>query len=181
MQSVSMKSGRNSVRRMAAAALLTTVTMPVIVAQGVAQPSYAMSPAVTSGQCNPTAIRYVNEYSGRATSATTFVNIPGTTFKFTQGGTSPSCVIVEFSATAITSANAQMTVRPLLDSAASALPASVPFIVDKANYEVRTASFIFPNVSPGSHTITMQFETSVVGGGSAVEVYSTNVIVHHAP
>jgi hypothetical protein len=132
---------------------------------------------ITSGTCAPTKTKFINDPAIRLTTSTTFVNLPSSVVNFVQGGASASCVIVQFSAAVITSTNAQLTLRATLDGVASSLPDSTPLMVDGANFETRSAVFVFPSVTPGAHTVRIQFLTSV----GTVEVSRSNVVVQYAP
>lgn len=135
----------------------------------------------TTGTCAPTETKFINDPDIRPTTSTSFVGLPGAVINFTQGGTSASCVIVQFSAAVITSTNAQLSIRATIDGVASSLPDSTPLTIDSANFETRSAIFIFPSVAPGAHIVRIQFATSVVQGGSAVEISRSNLIVQYAP
>ena len=135
----------------------------------------------TKASCQPSAMEVLHISDSLNTGKITFVNMPGMTLAFKQGGTDPSCVLVTFSTTAITSTNSIAYVQPLLDGNATGLPVSVPLIVDAANYEVRTATFLFTDVPPGKHTVKMQFEASFVGGTQVISLTNNNLIVQHAP
>ena len=82
--------------------------------------------------------------------------IPGTFVGFTQGGKTNGCVIVTFSAQAA-AAGCFMYVQATLDNTAfGALPLETIF-AGFDNWHQATATFIFPSVSPGAHSVQMHF------------------------
>ena len=106
-----------------------------------------------------------------------FIDMPGVTAQFVQGGTSNGCVIVTFSAESFAPVGFGMTVRPVLDVSGRSVPADMQFAANDPDlYTARTAVFIFRNVTPGSHTVRMQFrahstERTEIGSYSLVVQY----------
>lgn len=134
----------------------------------------------TAGNCDSaTAVKFLVNDTERTTSSQAYVNFAGGSRKFTQGGISNSCVIVHFSAEVQTLANGQMFLRALLDGALVAAPTGTSFIADSpVFYQTHAASFIFPSVAPGPHTVGLQYLSF---DGSAVKMRRSNVIVHYTP
>jgi hypothetical protein len=98
----------------------------------------------------------------------TFVNVPDMALSFTQGGTTPGCVIVRYSAEVLSSPGAsgdndQMIVRPLLDGNVQSLPPQSDLTSDDDEDHDRrflrshSFEFLFSSVSPGPHTVVMQW------------------------
>jgi hypothetical protein len=94
-----------------------------------------------------------------------------------QGGISASCIIVLFTAEAANSGNETMWLRAVLDNKIIGLPGGVQF-KQGAAIGSQAASFIFPSVAPGPHTIKIQYESKF---GASVCVGPHNIIVHYAP
>jgi hypothetical protein len=112
----------------------------------------------------------------------TFVNVPDMTLSFTQGGTSPGCVLVRYSAEVLSSPgtsgdNDQMIVRPLLDGSIQSVPPQSDLTSDddedhdRRFLRAHSFEFLFASVSPGPHTIVMQWrgtQSSVMNKRSRV-------------
>jgi hypothetical protein len=155
---------------MAALATLATVTF-----------GYSQT---TTGTCSPSAVKYIVNNNGNAVStSTSFTNIDGATLGFTQGGNSPSCVLVLFSGAAASNPSTTMFLRATLDGQTISLPAQIQFFLNVSDphilyFEARAANFTFPSVTPGTHRIRMQFMS---GDGGFVQLTNTTLIVHYAP
>jgi len=142
--------------------------------------------APTTGSCSPTKVKFIaSDATFFQVTSTSFVNVPQGVVNFTQGGTSPSCVIVGVSAdpTGVASSPptpAPLTVRVMLDGTTAALPNEVDFSdgADTGN-QVRSFDFIFPSVAPGDHSIRVQFKASPASGFADLNRH--NVIVNYAP
>src|SRR4051812_45000595 len=76
----------------------------------------------TIGTCTPAKVRFIGNLDYHSTSSGTPVSLGGTTVKIIQGGTSPSCVIVYFSAQAATETGPAMYLSATLDGVANAIP-----------------------------------------------------------
>jgi hypothetical protein len=141
--------------------------------------SVALSPAVSLADpviagCSPTRIKYAASDALRfRTTSTSYVDLPQARVAFHQGGASPSCVLVRFSAAANASRN--MGFRAMLDG-----NAGIPFEgqisdgVDKGP-NVRRFTFIFPDVSPGGHVLQMQYQMTSQGGFADMNAHNTIV------
>jgi hypothetical protein len=111
-----------------------------------------------------------------------FVNVPDMTLSFTQGGTSSGCVLVRYSAEVLSSPgtsgdNDQMIVRPLLDGSVQSVPPQSDLTSDddedhdRRFLRAHSFEFLFASVSPGPHTIVMQWrgtQSSVMNKRSRV-------------
>jgi hypothetical protein len=125
--------------------------------------------------CSPSKTRIVMAPGGIVNdTAAAFVAVPGATTIFTQGGTAKSCVIVVFSAGVAT--NGLLAIRAVLDAAVVANPSIATYISQNNTEEARSRTFIFKNVAPGAHDITIQYSTN-----AATILGSTHLIVHYAP
>jgi hypothetical protein len=132
----------------------------------------------TGGNCSPTKSRFVTGASIQQTTSQTYVSMPGTTAKFTQGGTKTSCVIVFLSIWAGTVVNESMLVKPILLSGAVSNPDETRIITNAPTLEQRTVMFVFPTVAPGKQELRFQYRSF---GGALVNFQSTNVLVQYAP
>jgi hypothetical protein len=136
---------------------------------------------VTIGGCATSAERYVVNNNGSAsTTSAGYSNVDGATVAFTQGGATPSCVLVFFSGAAAASPGASMFVRATLDGQPTALPAEIQFFHNSTAgtlfFESRAANFVFPSVTPGTHRVRIQFE---FGSGSFAQFTNTTHIVRY--
>jgi hypothetical protein len=139
------------------------------------------APAVTTGFCDPFAVTFAaSNLLNSTTSSSSFVNIPETTVQFSQGGVEPSCVLVRFSAsTYVDNGIDVIDIRAVLDNTTAALPGMIRVRgeTDVVGYP-RTFEFIFPLVSPGSHTLRMQYKSEK---GNPVHVRQRNTVVQSNP
>jgi Ni,Fe-hydrogenase III small subunit len=142
----------------------------------------AMTPGVAGAtnivSCAPTKMKVISQTTNtnRTTTSNVFSEIPATKTTIAQGGSASSCVIVDFSA--LVNAGGAAFLEVMLDGNL-ALPDYSQLIVSSASFEARSASFVFPSVAPGNHTLTFLFRSSSVG--SAVNINRSNIIVHYAP
>lgn len=132
-----------------------------------------------SGQCRPDQISFASsddpEFVVRATE---YRNLPEVTVIFTQGGTSPSCVIAVFSAEAFSPANVSILIRAVMDDVTQGLPNEVRLVGDSPiHYTTHTMTFIFPRVEPGRHVMRIQYLRSDVTDEPEIGV--RNLLVHH--
>jgi hypothetical protein len=132
----------------------------------------------TTGTCSSaTAVKFIGNDTERSTSSQSYVNFAGGSRAFTQGRT--GCVIVYFSAEVQTLADAQMFLRAFLDGVVVGTPSGTSFIADSpVYYQTHAASFIFPDVSSGPHTVSLQYLSF---DGTAVKIRRSNMIVHYTP
>jgi hypothetical protein len=153
--------------RIAAAAILL----------GALTPGVAGARTVTT--CAPSKVTVISQTpaTNQTTTSNVFVNVLETARNFTQGGVSSSCVIVDFSAMVNTSASA-LFVTALLDGNVGA-PQYSQMMANNSTFEARSASFIFPGVTPGVHQFILQYRSSV--SGQAVRINASNIIIHSAP
>jgi hypothetical protein len=147
--------------------------------------SAASPPPPKTVDCSPTKVRILTSQAISTTTSTSYADVAEATLNFTQGGSSPTCVIVRFSAQA-SSKEDGVTVRPLLDVSTKALPPEVALAgmecIPTVGCTSRSYSFefVFPRVAPGNHLLRMQYKA---GLGSAFGVYieTHNTVVVYAP
>lgn len=101
----------------------------------------------------------VLDTAGSNTTSITFIDLPGTSVSFTQGGTGPGCVIVTFSAIGRADADDVSNVRVMMGQTA-AKPNEIRFNAGTAGkYAAATYQFIFPLVPPGDRKIRIQYRS----------------------
>lgn len=133
------------------------------------------------GSCSPDTTKYIVSDLQTTTDSQSYIAVPETFISFTQGGTTASCVIVSFSGMAITfNAGNVMRVQPLLDAATPCQPQESIFDVGvgAGNVADRAMNFVCHNVSPGAHTIRMQFRSNS-GTGNSVSLWNRTTIIQH--
>jgi hypothetical protein len=131
--------------------------------------------------CSPTKVRgSASAKDGSVTTSHLFANIPEASVAFTQGGASPSCVLVRFSAATFAGGANNVVVRAFLDGNIVALPTELQYSGYDANVVLaRTFEFVFPSVAPGPHALHMQFRS--LANGSSSYIHRHNVVVQYAP
>jgi hypothetical protein len=135
--------------------------------------------AATSGACKPTSIKYLASELGHQSSSTTFVSVPEAVVGFVQGGNVASCVIVRFSASTYAEGPARVIIRARLDNVTDAVPAEITFSGDDGtSANAHAYDFIFPNVTPGRHSVRIQYRS---GNGNEVAVNEHTTVVQFAP
>src|SRR4051794_39147402 len=106
--------------------------LAVTILAGATLPLAALTPStaapIASGTCSTTATKYKVSGALQQTHSTTYVNVVDTNIAFTQGGGSPSCVIVSFSSEASGTANQIMQVQALLDNSIACQPNNSQFV-----------------------------------------------------
>ena len=145
-----------------------------------ARPAVAVTGTCKSGKTNYSA----TNLTGSNTTSTSYVNVPDATVSFTQGGSVSSCVIVHFTAETFANAGgtALLYVRPLLDGGTLATPVETQFSGDDDEEQdgrwarSHAMNFVFPSVSPGGHTIQMQFRSF---DGGQVNIHQHTTLVDH--
>ena len=141
---------------------------------GIAEAAHAQ---VQTGICMTSRAKFISANAGGTTHSTTPVNFLSNVANFTQGGASAGCVIVRFSAMAEGDSGYTVAVRATMDGATASLPAEVLFsdggdLVSQA----RSFDFIFPSVSPGSHSVRIQFRSPT---GIDVSIGQHNIVVQY--
>lgn len=139
----------------------------------------ALNPAiavpVAAGGCSPNALKYKASIASVNTLSATFVNVSETNQGFIQGGTSPSCVIVTFSALSQAfPSGSTMVVEAHLDGA-PCHPRGA-FLTSNPNPTTNTMTYVCPSVAPGAHVVQMKYRT--FGSGTAF-IHFRTTIVHY--
>ena len=137
------------------------------------------APAMAAvASCSPTRMKIKTMTGTVSTSSPTFVGIPEAALTFTQGGTSPSCVVVRFSgaSSVITSGVSRIVAR--LDGVTDADPGSVQFSGENVGSVSHAFEFLFPSVAPGTHIVRIMYRTN---GTGTVFVDQRTLVVQHAP
>lgn len=110
------------------------------------------------------------------TTSTEYVLVPGTDIDFVQGGLSPSCVVVVLSAEVGATFGSSMVVAAEIDARKS-LERETAFSPTYRGGHPE-ATFIFPDVPPGTHKLKMKFKSSV---GESVQFNGRTTVVYYAP
>jgi hypothetical protein len=116
-----------------------------------------------------------------------FRDVPFTEIRFTQGGTKPGCVVIQFSGAAYAGKDRIMWIHAVLDAEATQArtilpPGNVPFagnddeFVNSDAVRPRTFSFAARGIAPGEYTARVQWK-SLRGG--AVFMHERITIVQH--
>jgi hypothetical protein len=140
---------------------------------------------VKSGSCSGlTEVFYkADDDFNSTTSSGDFVDVPGTSISFTQGGSVSGCAIVTFSAESYAEFGRLLLVRARIDDASTAAPGAIQFSGDDDEDEdgrwarAHSFTFIFPSVAPGNHTVTMQYRS--LRYGRAVHLGKHTTVVQH--
>jgi hypothetical protein len=116
-----------------------------------------------------------------------FRDLPFTEIRFTQGGTSPGCVIIQFSGSAYAGRDRIMWIQVVLDAEATQIrtivpPGNVPFagdddeLVNSDAVRPRTFNFAVQGISPGNYTARVRW-ISLRGG--AIHMHERTTIVQY--
>lgn len=112
-----------------------------------------------------------------ATDSTTFINIPHAALDITVGGSTPTCVIVSFSAQTKTASKENLNVRAKIQGVGIGEPEDVTFGSGTGELEARATQFVFANVPPGDHTVHLQYRSDKTG--NVVKLCEPTVVVYH--
>jgi hypothetical protein len=138
----------------------------------VAVSTYTAFAAPVKGSCSPTKVDYSASVVNGQRTSDVFGNIPEAAINFVQGGNSPSCVIVKFSAVTF---GDQLLIRALLDGVAVPVPDEVLYSSGDSQGDAHSFYFVFPSVAPGNHTIRMQYRLANTPGAAIVQRHTTLV------
>jgi hypothetical protein len=181
MKTADVSSNKLAIAALAAAALsIGALTTTTAAAQTLVRPPVSAAEApVVQAVCTTTVSKAKVSKTARVTTGTTFVDVIDTQIGFIQGGSSPSCVIVSFSAEASAAANTAMVVEALLDGVVcqpdgNFFVASTAAVVGIAD---RAMNYVCPDVAPGNHLAKIHFRSS---SGGAVTLAFRTTIVHYA-
>ena len=135
--------------------------------------SAAVSTPIT-GNCPVTRQSFASLSDGQATSDSSFVDMPGTRVRFTQGGTRKSCITVVFSGQGYAPEPALMVILPILGSTENQ---QVQLVGGQASWgEAGAFVFSFRGVSPGKHTVRIQWRSA---NGGTVSISFRTLVVYH--
>lgn len=114
----------------------------------------------------------------QSTSSTDFVDIDGAVVKFDIGGKANTCVLVNFSAIAITDNNGVMLVRAVRNLLFHSVdgPIQLSGGDDVLHFGAHAYNFLFTDVPPGSHTVKMQYRSALA---TRIDILSFEMMVHH--
>jgi hypothetical protein len=132
--------------------------------------------APTTVSCSPTKVKIVaSSLQNISKTVGDYSNIPEAAVAFTQAGPAASCVIVRFSTEAEVPGANNVAIRAFLDNASSAVPALIYYSGDNGGTRsAHSYEFVFPSVTPGAHTVRMQFSST---GGTIVTLHRHTTVV----
>ena len=136
------------------------------------------------GACRPTTVKFAATDTSQTTSSGSFVLITGMSLNFVQGGSTPSCVILEFQAQlhAPAAGNALLSINAILDNDGNLTPinASQPQLMENSGMWNITNSIklIWLGVAPGTHNLKVYFRSA---NGGSVEVTRPTMLIYSAP
>lgn len=121
------------------------------------------------------------------TNITTFEDVPFTEIRFTQGGTRPGCVIIQFSSSVYAGKDRDMQMHAVLDAEATKVrtilpPGNVRFAgnddesVRSDAVRARTFNFAARGIAPGEYTARIQWAS--VRSGSVFMHERTTIVQH---
>lgn len=149
-----------------------------------AEPAGPQPLGAVSGGCAMNRVKFRTSDVHTSTSSTSMVDLSSTAVSFTVGGSSPTCLKVEFSAAVELTGNNRLDIFVVLDGVTPGLPTNgyaLYFTGDtdensNGGWPRATAfNFAFQNVSPGSHTVKIRWG---VTGGTA-HVWHRSIFVHY--
>jgi len=108
--------------------------------------------------CAPTNVSLISSTSQFSTTSNTLTQVGQTRVAFKQGGSTPSCVLVRFTANyGVAGANDYSQVRAVLNGDTAGRPGDA-YYPTTGNYQRgATVEFFFPDVEPGKHNIAIFF------------------------
>ena len=156
-----------------AAAVLLSLSTAAFAGQSEASGSKAVGSNLRKhcGKLSETEV--AQNLTSQSTNSTSFVNVIGSGVSFVQGGTSAGCVIVSFSAQAFTPSSI-ILIQALLDGVVSD-DGQVNLAFASGNFTAYAYNFLFPAVSPGSHTLRMQYTTGSPTVAATIRAFELNI------
>jgi hypothetical protein len=145
---------------------------------GVAAGSPDAQASIAISNCKAPRTDFItNDATGLSTTSTAYVPVPGMTKTITQGGRVPSCVVVDMSAFAFAPGGGLVFVTVRLDGA-QGNPIETQFAGDSQGSfaEAHASLFAFPNIAPGSHTVSLLFRSF---NGSTVFLHRPAMQIDH--
>jgi hypothetical protein len=125
------------------------------------------------GNCKAPNIAFKTRNKSSSTTATGFVRLPGTKVDFTQGGSTRSCVVVQFSGRADTAHTLVIRAR-IGDKVAS--PSLVGLSTDTAGQGAHAFTFVFPKIDPGKHKVVIEWHGFY---GEVANMHQRTTTVYH--
>jgi hypothetical protein len=121
--------------------------------------------------------KFVVDSLTQSTNSPTLVDVDRSFRSFTVGGNKPSCVIVRFSAQAFAPGIGEfIRVRALLDGKPS-IENEIQMVAESVSFsEAAAYTFLFPSVSPGVHSVRMQYRSPNTG---TVSINDFNMEIRH--
>lgn len=116
---------------------------------------------------------------GQSTTSNTFVDVIDSAIVFDAGGTGNSCVLVDFQAQVFAPGFARILfVQAVLDGVTVSADGVIQLQADSHFFSnTHGYNFIFPNVSPGIHTVKIQYASSQLG--NPVFINDFNMVLTH--
>jgi len=152
---------------------LRAVTLCVIGAALLSTPVQAAPRVNTSGACAPNSVIYKATDSTQSTSSVAAVDVHGLSASINQGST--DCVLISFTAQAITPANDGLFVQAVIDG--NICPPGATLLVRNApDIGSYAMNYVCPGVAPGRHTVKMQFSSN---NGGAVTLINRTMFVQY--
>jgi hypothetical protein len=149
---------------------------------GMPRSSAAGTNTVFTGSCKAPKVSFATNDAGSSTTSSAFATIPGMSVTFSIPGTASSCMIIEYSGQAFAPAGALINIRAVLDGVTVAGPGEVQLAGDtdenndgkwSRSYAMQ---FAFPAVSPGAHTVTIQWRSFF---STSVSINKGSMVVQH--
>ena len=139
--------------------------------------------AVARSTCSTPRLSFASsDILSASTTSTTFVDVPDMVVSFTIPGTTSTCIVVPYTSNVWTGRDELIYIRAQLDGAVNGFPAEVQLEGDSDEdgdgrwARAHAFSFVFPNVTPGAHTLRIQWRSFF--GGTVLTHWRT-VVVHH--
>ena len=164
---------------LAGAGIATAVAQPSRAGDGTPNHATSTAPAASVGVSNcrlPKTDFITNDVLSLSTTSTSYVAVPGMTKRITQGGSTPGCVVVDVSGYSYAPNGALLNVSVKLDGVLGS-PYEVQFSGDDGQWaQAHSAVFAFRGVPPGTHTVSMVYESF---DGQAVFMHEPAMSVAH--
>ena len=133
-----------------------------------AAPVQAAPRVNTAGACAPNSVVYKTTDSTQSTSSVSAIDVHGLSAMIKQGST--NCVLIAFTAQAITAANDGLFVQAVVDGNVCP-PGATLLVRNRTDIGSYAMNFVCPAVAAGQHTVKMQFSSN--NGGTAMLINRT--------
>ena len=137
------------------------------------QVAQAAAPHAVGSDCVTRKTAYRTKTTSDSTTSTSFVRLPGAVVRFTQGGSVPGCVIVQFSGVAETAHT--MVIRARIGNTI-ATPDLIVFTRGDAGSGAHAFNFVFPRIRPGERAAIVEWHGFY---GTATNMHQRTLIVQH--